>query len=290
MDNSYIIKERSKKFLKDVMGNETYNKFIKNGKIEIRSGEYVYELTAHGTVTNKTTNQSYCIILDPGTPNRDDIPLFDVIAIKFAWLKYRVNIVEKVANKRSIDYDRYVVDRLIQRQTVHPTEYDRGYAGFVLHMETIGWRREQLSLDESNTNIVAVYNVGKNTKDNAIIIKAPAGRIITMMGNKRISENTFIYADRLGARFANKDGKEIPLYTNIEIIKITMGGYNILCQPKYSNINITKNNRTSEWFTFEDNIVLNSGQSLGIRVIDPEYDIDKMYTRLSIDLDLWIRD
>ena len=299
MDNSLIIEERSKKFLKDIMGKDTYNRFIQNGKIEIKSGKSVYELTTHGTVTNKTTNQSYCVILAPGTPDRDYIPLFDIIAIKYAWLKYEVNIVEKVANKRNLDYDRYIVDRLIQRQTVPPLEYDRGYAGFVRHMETVGWRREQLTLDESNTSMVAMYDVGKNTRDYAIVVRAPAGRIITMMGMERISEDAFIHADRLGVRLANKDGKEIPLDTDIEIVKNKIGGYNILYKPKYSNINIniTKNSlytafpkRTSEWFAFQDNVVVNSEQSLGIRLIDPECDIDKRYTRLSIDLDLWIRD
>lgn len=296
--------EKAKKFLRDVMGRGTYNKFISEGKTEIKSGDCIYELTTDGTVINKTKNQIYCLILSPGTHDRDHIPLFDIIAIKFAWLKHRVNIVEKVANKRNIDYDRYIVDRFIQRQTVLPVEYDRGYAGFVRHMETIGWRREQLTLDESHINIVAAYNVGKNTKDSAIVIRAPAGIIITMMGMERVnnskmlsSGNAFIHADRLGVRLANKDGEEIPLGTNIEIVKNTIRGYNILYKPEYSNINITKNSlytaipkRNSEWFAFEDNVVLNSEQSLGIRVINPEYDIDKRYTRLSIDLNLWIRD
>lgn len=118
MDASISKEEKARKFLKDIMGDNTYKKFIADGKIVIRSGEYLYELTVHGTVTNKTTNQSYCIILAPGTPHRDDIPLFDIIAIKYAWLKHGVNIVEKVANKRSLDYDRYIVNRLIH--TVPP--------------------------------------------------------------------------------------------------------------------------------------------------------------------------
>lgn len=296
MNSSYMdgsVEEISKKFLKDIMGKETYNKFIKNGKIEIKSGKYVYELAAHGTVTNKTTNQSYCIILAPEALHRDDIPLFDIMAVKFAWLKYGIDIVEKVANKRSLDYDNYIVNRLIQRQI--PAEYDRGYAGFVRHMETIGWKREQSTIDESS-NIVTTYNVNKNTRQYAIIIRAPAGRIITMMGMKRISENAFMHIHRLGVRLTNKDGKEIPLDTNIEIVKNTIGGYIILHKPKYSNINITKNDliqvskRTSGQFAFEDNVVLNSEQSIGIRMIDPECDIDKRHTRLSINLDFWIRD
>src|SRR3990167_2909389 len=174
MNVSLFKEEKARKFLKDVMGDNTYKKFIREGKIELKSGKYVYELNIHGTVTNKTKNQSYCIILAPGTPHRDDIPLFDVIAIKYAWLKHGVDIVEKVANKRSLDYDRYIV----QRYTVPPREYDRGYAGFVRHMETIGWRREQLIADESITNIVGVYNIKAKTTDVAIEVKAPAGIII----------------------------------------------------------------------------------------------------------------
>lgn len=298
MDTPLFKEDKAKKFLKDVMGDSAYKKFIKDGKIEIRSGKYLYELTIHGTVTNKTTNQSYCIILSPGTPGRDDIPLFDVIAIKYAWLKHGVDIVEKVANKRSLDYDRYIVDRLIQRHTVPPREYDRGYAGFVRHMETIGWRREQLCIDESSTHIVRTYNVKAKTTDIAIEVRAPVGNIISIMGEERIQENLFIHADRLGVRLADNNGNEIFPDTYVEIVKDITNGEQYLfgLEKRYSAISITKNNlytttpkQNSEWFTFIDSVVLNSEQALKIRVINPECDINKEYTRLSLDLDLWAR-
>lgn len=299
MDTSLFKEEKARKFLKDVMGIERFQKFIKDGKIEIKSGKYTYELTVHGTVTNKTTNQSYCIILSPGTPDRDDIPLFDVIAIKYAWLKHGVSIVEKVANKRSLDYDRYIVDRLIQRETVPPREYDIGYAGFIRHMETINWRREQLRIDESNTHIVGTYNIKAKTTDIAIEVKAPAGSIISIMGIERMQENSFFHADRLGVKLADNNGNEISPYTCVEIVKDLPNGEQYLfgLERRYSAISINKNNlytttpkKNSEWFAFDNSVVLNSGQALKIRVIDPECDINKEFTRLSLDLDLWIRE
>lgn len=299
MDASLFNEEKARKFLKDVMGTDTFQRFIKEGKIEIKSGKYVYELTVHGTVTNKTTNQSYCIILAPGTPDRDYIPLFDIIAIKYAWLKHGVDIVEKVANKRCLDYDRYIVDRLIQRQTIPPREYERGYAGFVRHMDTIGWRREQLVADESITNIVGVYNVKAKTTDIAIEVKAPAGKIISIIGIERIQENSFIHADRLGVTLADNNGNEISPYTCIEIVRDIPNGEQYLfgLEKRYSTISINKNNlytttpkKNSEWFAFDNSVVLNSGQALKIRVINPECDINKEFTRLSLGLDLWVRE
>src|SRR3990167_5647141 len=132
MDISLFKEEKARKFLMDVMGIDTFHKFTREGKIEIKSGKYIYELTSHGTVTNKTTKQSYCIILAPGTPDRDDIPLLDLIAIKYSWLKHNVNIVEKVANKRNLSYSERNIQRHIQRYTA-PQEYERGYARFVRH-------------------------------------------------------------------------------------------------------------------------------------------------------------
>lgn len=298
-DASLFKEEKARKFLKDVMGIDTFQRFIKEGKIEIKSGKYVYELAVHGTVTNKTTNQSYCIILAPGTPDRDDIPLFDIIAIKYAWLKHGVDIVENVANKRGLDYDRYIVDRLVQIQTIPPREYEIGYAGFVRHMDTIGWRREQLCVDESNIHTVGIYNVKANATDVAIEVKAPAGSIISIMGIERIQENSFFHADRLGVKFADNNGNEISPYTCVEIVKDVPNGEQYLfgLEKRYSAISINKNNlytttpkKNSEWFVFDNSVVLNSGQSLKIRVINPECDINKEFTRLSLDLDLWIRD
>jgi len=291
MDTYLFKEEKARKFLKDVMGIDTFNKFIREGKIEIKSGKYIYELTIHGTVTNKITNQSYCIILAPGTPDRDYIPLFDVIAIKYAWLKHGVNIVEKVANKRDIDYDRYIADSLIQRHTVPPRQYERGYAGFIRHMETIGWKREKLSVDESITNIVGVYNVKARTTDIAIDIRAPAGRIISIMGKEMIQENSFIHADKLGVTLADNNGNDISPYTHVEIVKDIPNGEQYLFgfEKIYSAISITENKKNSEWFVFDNSVVLNSGQALKIRVINPECDIDKEFTRLYLDLDLWVR-
>lgn len=100
------VKQQAKLFLRDVMGKETYDKFISEGKIEIKSGGCTYELTTDGTVINKTRNQRYCVILSPRTPDRDSIPLSDMLAIKYAWLKYSTKTVETVANKTVIGIER----------------------------------------------------------------------------------------------------------------------------------------------------------------------------------------
>lgn len=165
-------------------------------------------------------------------------------------------------------------------------------------METIGWRREQLCADESNIHIVGTYNVKAKTTDVAIAVKSPAGSIISIMGEERIQGNSS-HADRLGVRFADNNGSEISPCTCVEIVKDISNGEQYLfgLGKRYSAISITKNNlytttpkKNSEWFAFDNSVVLNSGQALKIRVINPECDINKEYTRLSLGLDLWIRE
>jgi hypothetical protein len=166
-------------------------------------------------------------------------------------------------------------------------------------METIRWRREQLCVDESSIHIVGTYNVKANTTEIAIEVKAPSGSIISIMGKERMQENSFIHADRLGIRLADNNGNEISPYTLVEIVKDIHSREQYLfgLEKRYSAISKTKNNlytttpkKNSEWFSFDDNVVLNSGQALKIRVINPECDINREYTRLSLDLDFWIRD
>lgn len=93
--------EKSRKLLVQVMGQEDFDKFMEDGKIEIKHGkgkeEVIYELDQDARVYNKTKQQSYCI--EPISPS--DLPLHDQLAIRYSYLKNNIKRVEEVANKRS---------------------------------------------------------------------------------------------------------------------------------------------------------------------------------------------
>lgn len=204
--------KKSRVFLRDVMGQELYDKFIKNGKIEIESGGNTYELYKSGRVVNRTANQSYCII-----PDRSDYPDYDVIAIKYCWLKYGVKTVERVANRTHI----HTFGAGQIGQTRQTPVRDIGYTGFVDMMEQRGWRRESLSIDENNTNLITTNDVRAGDTQNVIDIRCPSGRSITVMGIEQVPDSIDpAAAHRVILDIRDTDGVEIPGHTKIRITKV----------------------------------------------------------------------
>lgn len=123
-------KLRANIFLKDVMGRKKYDKFIKNGIIDIKSGEVTYVLTEEGKIINKKTLQEYCIVTGPSMIH---YPLADIIAIRYCWTKYRNDIVEEVANKRPLSYDEKIkINNKIDNKNILST-FD-GYYLLILFM------------------------------------------------------------------------------------------------------------------------------------------------------------
>lgn len=309
MTISWDPEEKAKRFLRDVMGQETYNKFIKEGKTEIKSGDCLYELTTDGKVINKTKNQSYCIVLSPGTPDRDSIPIYDLIAVKYCWLKYGTRTVEIVANKTNI-------------YNPHEIEPGRGgiatYDEFVRHMEDTGWVREQLTIHETihehNNSIASTHNINAGEIGSAIEIRVPAGRTITIMGTRQVPRELPIqqrqgrygfmsredrepesYAHKLAVRLTDAQDNDIAPETNIEIVKerpttactrIARLPYYHICQTR--NNLYTTIQRRDEYYAFRDGIWLGSNNSLKINVINPDRDIKNV--KFGLDLDFWSRE
>ena len=60
------------------------------------------------------------------------------------------------------------------------------YDEYVAYLESKGWRREQITLDELNTNIVTTQLVAAAGTDWCIDVRAPAGQKITIMGTQQI--------------------------------------------------------------------------------------------------------
>lgn len=280
--------KKSRTFLRDMMGQELYDNFIRHGKIEIESGGNTYELYDNGRVINKTANQSYCII-----PDRSDYPNYDVIAIKYCWLKYGVRTVERVANRT----------RLSTLSTGQLSGRDIGYAGFIDMMEQRGWRREQLSIDEYNTNLVTTNNVEAGTTNNSIIdIRCPAGRSMTMMGVEQIPNGIGLEAaHKIVLDIRDIDGVEIPPYTRIRIAKIKLS--ETVVQLVIDSYSVFSSNKTiatgigtvrvskadNELYRWRRGVMLNGEEHLQIYIINSEVKIPRGNVKFTIDMDFWMR-
>lgn len=285
--------EKSKKFLKDIIGQKIYDKFVEDGKIEIESDKKVYELYLDGRVINKTANQKYCIV-----PNRPDYPAYDVVAIKYAWLKYGIKTVEKVANKTIIrPYIENHPDRTI------------GYDGFVHYMGENGWSGEQIIINETNANFVTTNSVQNGNTGCIAEIRCPNGCQMSIMGTTQVPLGGDIKtAYPLSLMISNKDGKEISGFTKIRIAKIKPSTDIIqLARIFYSDISISKiigqeydlfstkvehkyiDKTYGELWRWRMGVALYGGEYLGIHIINSETYIPRENIKISMKADLWIR-
>ena len=273
--------QKAREFLRQVMGDDVFNEFIKEGKIEIQSNNITYELYEDGRVINKTTRQKYCIV-----PDRSDYPSYDVIAIKFAWIKYGQKTVDKVANKTSID-------NLVRRDNTN------GYAAFVDYMESRGWRREQLTIDERNTNLVATHSIERGTNGIAIEIRCPAGRNMTMMGTNQVPVDADgTSADTIVLRITDKNDTEISGHTRIIIDKIRPLNRIMLVRSFYFDFSLTRRfnidgirvyKSYEEWYRWRNGIHLMGEDTLRIHIIDSPVDIYRKNIKIAMDMDYWTR-
>lgn len=265
------------------MGENVFEEFIKNKKIEIQSNNVIYELYEDGRVINKTTKQRYCIV-----PDKSNYPDYDVLAIKFAWIKYGPKTVERVANKTSIDNGHNRRDNT------------NGYAAFVDYMESRGWRREQLTIDERNTNLIATHSVERGNAGTVIEIRCPAGHNITMMGTNQVPlDAEGISAYTMILRIANESDVEISGDTRIIIDKTRPYEYNrMLARCLYSFLSLTRRidengiriyKSFEEWYRWRCGIHLMSEDALRINIVNSPMNIDRKNIKIAMDMDYWIR-
>ena len=287
-------KQKSKVFLREVMGDNTFDEFEKNGKVEIKSDNASYELYENGNVINTTTNQKYCIV-----PDRLDYPSYDVIAIKFAWLKYGQKTVDRVANRTSLDLDRHNADVFQRRQRNVPT-----YSEFVHYMESSGWAREQITIDERNTNMVETYSLERGSTGPVIDVRCPTGDIITFTGINQLP----IYLNRdtrsaysVMLRISDENDIEISGDTSIRIEKIRPSDSILqLARGTYSLFSLTRQigNETcgirayktdSEWYRWRSGIQLMGNDLLRINIRESPVDIARKNIKMGMEMDLWVR-
>jgi len=263
--------EKSKLFLKKIMGDEKFDILQKIGKIDIeidkkflglKTGKIVYELYDSGKVINKTKNQSYCII-----PERNDYPKYDILAIKYAWLMHNPKFAEKVANRTSL------------------INSSPGYDDYVDYMLQQGWIRKFTLLDEQN-DYVTISGASNSYTTCVAHVRCPAGCKMTLMGKQQIPRGGNIdVAYSLELYITDENGKEIPDDTKIRITKARSSEYVIqLARIYYDDI---KMNNKYGAYRFTQGFELQEDDLLEIFVVESKYNISAKNIKVKIETDLW---
>lgn len=178
------------------------------------------------------------------------------------------------------------------------------YTSYVDYLESRGWRREQLTLDELNTNLVTLSDVAAAATGVAIDVRSPAGQKISIMGTQQIPRGADARTAHSLRMFlaGTTESAEINLNTKIRITKEkTSEAVVQLARVFYADVNLTKNSagmasttyKTDlEWYRFKQGVELNGEQHLRIYVINTEsgYAVEADSTKFALDLDLWTRE
>jgi hypothetical protein len=182
------------------------------------------------------------------------------------------------------------------------------YSEFVNEMEMDGWEREQIAVDNTNTNLAATFAVTAGNTGTVIEVTCPPGRVMSLMGAQQVPAG----ADR-GTAHAfwmrlTSVGTEINELTHVNIQKTTPSTAVVpLIKDIYqslSNIaqrvagavgvgsgNLYKGD--GDIHRFRKGIVLYGQERLQIQVVNtvaiPVNTVTAANTQFSVDLDLWTK-
>jgi len=182
-----------------------------------------------------------------------------------------------------------------------PVSAKPDYTAYVDYLEVRGWAREQLTLDEFNTQLVTLTDVPANTTGVAIDTRCPAGQKISIMGVQQIPRGADARsAHSLRIRFADSDDNEIPLNTKLRLTKEkTSEAVVQLARIFYADANLTKNigvlddvrfKTDPEWYRQKQGVELNGEQRFRIRTVNSTSVVDDGTTRFAQELDLWTKE
>lgn len=178
------------------------------------------------------------------------------------------------------------------------------YTSYVDYLEARGWRREQLTLDELNTNLVTLFGLAMGATGVVIDVRSPAGQKISIMGTQQTPRGADARsAHALRIRLAGTGDVEINPYVKVRITKEkTSEAVVQLARVFYADVNLTKQQATAatpsthlqktdlEWYRFKQGVELNGEQHLRIYVINPDLAVDSAHIKFALDMDLWTRE
>lgn len=195
-----------------------------------------------------------------------------------------------------------MVDYNIQSMEGAPLVIKNDYTAYVDYVENVlGGRREQITLDENYTKIVALADVLGGATGNFIDIRCPAGQKFSIMGTQQIPRGADARtAHSLRIRLANSADTEIGLYNKVRVTKegITDSITNI-ARLFYADVSLVKQlaiigetneqlKTDLEWYRWKQGIELNGEQHLIISAINLAAAdlIDDDHTRFALDVDI----
>lgn len=177
------------------------------------------------------------------------------------------------------------------------------YTSYCDYLEGRGWGREQLVLDELNTNLVTLFGLSAGATGTVIDIRAPAGQKISMMGIQQIPRGADARsAHSLRLRFADTADVEIPIYSKVRVTKEKTSEAIIqLVRCFYADMNLTKTQGTGnttqktdpEFYRWTQGVELNGEQHLKIILINTELPptaVDAAHIKFALVCDLWTRE
>ena len=144
------------------------------------------------------------------------------------------------------------------------------YSSYVDYLESRGWTREQITLDELNTNLVTLFGLAAGATGTVIDIRAPAGQKISMMGTQQVVRGADARtAHALRIRLADTADVEVPIFSKIRITKEkTSEAIVQLARVFYADVNLTKQVGVSttqktdlEWYRFKQGVELKNIES-----------------------------
>lgn len=189
---------------------------------------------------------------------------------------------------------------MVEVQTMQPPLVMKpDYTSYAEYLESRGWRREQLTLDENNTNLVTRQTVAAGATNWIIDIRVPAGQKVSIMGTQQIPRGADARtAHALRIRAADSTDAEIGLFTKMRITKEKSSEAIVqLARPYYADINLTKQTGTNpqlktdlEWYRFKQGIELNGEQRFRLYAVAPNLAVNAGNVTFALDCDLWTRE
>lgn len=183
------------------------------------------------------------------------------------------------------------------------------YNNYVEYMESLGWRRSQITLNQNNTKLVTVSSVASGTTGNVIDIKVPAGQKMSVMGTQQVAlGNDARTAHSLRVRFASTADVEVSLLTSVritkeksveDVVQLFRGFYLDISYTKQELLaasNATLYKTDMEWYRFKQGIEFNGEEHMIIGVVSenptggpilPNVAIDSTHVKFAIDVDFW---
>jgi hypothetical protein len=196
---------------------------------------------------------------------------------------------------------------MAEQVTVKPDDYDV----FVHEMLNDNWAREQIAVDQTNTNLAAVTALAAGATGTVIAITCPPGRVMSIMGTQQVptaSDRGTAHAFWMRLACGNIEINEL-IHINIQkttpstaVVPLIKDIYQSLClvaQRNAGNVlpislgsgNLYKSD--DQIHRFRKGIVLYGQETLQIQAVNtnaaPTQQVLANNIQFSIDMDLWTR-